>query len=528
MFKLLHLFAWFNRSKKNPPKEGEKVRKKKTKVKKPKQEQSQCLLIRNSLFVNTKPPGRAMALSEEVKAEAAKIIASNEPVNLKVVTLNQLWLQHGLASYQTVSCCKVLVHPSNRGGAMLNGYDVKAKGEKLMSQGIRQDLLESSSVAFSISSNVQKRNEQIQANISLTQQFPDVLPKVQGDELVLSVGASHSTTFLKGKKLAGVPSGHGSMSQILSSGWKWLILASGLEDAFPTLPLLYSAALNSSNSAQVAATELECLATISKYIKLGKSLESAVAETASGEPQCKDYLDVIAHFAKLYTGGEQMPLASFLVAFAKQFGESALLGEEFMAVITHFDFKIHGSLLPCFRVAMLAAQLTSSKVVDKISKLLVKGDFDRLRNKCGKGLAEAEALLANGWQMVEQATHLDDYKKQGVFGRYCIRIVLFLCQKQKFSRENKIWESLQEITDQFGADMLSPPDHTAPSSSHGLPAGKAGKFEDLLTADEASVAMLQHQHLEPGANYQNPKHDQAIYKLLEMTKEGAKFLDPGY
>ena len=57
MFKLLHLFAWFNRSKKNPPKEGEKVRKKKTKVKKPKQEQSQCLLIRNSLFVNTKPHG---------------------------------------------------------------------------------------------------------------------------------------------------------------------------------------------------------------------------------------------------------------------------------------------------------------------------------------------------------------------------------------------------------------------------------------------------------------------------------------
>ena len=223
-----------------------------------------------------------------------------------------------------------------------------------------------------------------------------------------------------------------------------------------------------------------------------------------------------------------MPLASFLVAFAKQFGESALLGEEFMAVITHFDFKIHGSLLPCFRVAMLAAQLTSSKVVDKISKLLVKGDFDRLRNKCGKELAEAEALLANGWQMVEQATHLDDYKKQGVFGRYCIRIVLFLCQKQKFSRENKIGESLQEITDQFGAEMLSPPDHTAPSSSHGLPAGKAGKFEDLLTADEASVAMLQHQHLEPGANYQDPKHDQAIYKLLEMTKEGAKFLDPGY
>ena len=71
-----------------------------------------------------------MALSDPVKAEAAAIIGSNEPVNLKMVLLNQLWLKHGLASHQVVPPGKLLVHPSNRGGAMLNGHDVLAKGAR--------------------------------------------------------------------------------------------------------------------------------------------------------------------------------------------------------------------------------------------------------------------------------------------------------------------------------------------------------------------------------------------------------------
>ena len=145
-----------------------------------------------------------MALSDPVKAEAAAIIGSNEPVNLKMVLLNQLWLKHGLASHQVVPPGKLLVHPSNRGGAMLNGHDVLAKGEKLMSQGFRQDLLESSSVAFGLSSQVAKRQEQIEANKVLVEQFPQVLALVQGDELHLTVGASHSTSFLKAKAMCGV------------------------------------------------------------------------------------------------------------------------------------------------------------------------------------------------------------------------------------------------------------------------------------------------------------------------------------
>ena len=112
-----------------------------------------------------------------------------------------------------------------------------------------------------------------------------------------------------------------------------------------------------------------------------------------------------------------MPLATFLVAFSKQFGESALLGEEFMKLLTHYDFKVSGNLLPCFRVAVLAAQLTSSKIVDKISKLLVKRDFDRLKTKCKAELQDAEKLLADSWSLVEKAKHLEELKRLHVFVR---------------------------------------------------------------------------------------------------------------
>ena len=226
-----------------------------------------------------------------------------------------------------------------------------------------------------------------------------------------------------------------------------------------------------------------------------------------GEPQCKDYLGEIAHFAKLYTGGEQMPLATFLVAFSKQFGESALLGEEFMKLLTHYDFKVSGNLLPCFRVAVLAAQLTSSKIVDKISKLLVKSDFDRLKTKCKAELQDAEKLLADSWSLVEKAKHLEELKRLHVFGRLCIRVVLFMCQKQKMGRESKAWKSLEDIRDQFASETNS-----------------QEAFQDLLQPDPVAVALLQNQHLEIGSNYQNPKVGSTICQLMEVTLAGAKFL----
>ena len=50
---------------------------------------------------------------------------------------------------------------------------------------------------------------------------------------------------------------------------------------------LYSSSLNSSNSARVAAGEMECLATIAQYVKLGKTLKPATELTNLGEPAAR-------------------------------------------------------------------------------------------------------------------------------------------------------------------------------------------------------------------------------------------------
>jgi len=264
-----------------------------------------------------------MAIPRAVKLEAQQLLDSKQPANLKLDKLNGLFLKNGLASYQTISCSQVMVHPSNRGGSMLNGHDVKAKGSQIMEQGFRLDLLEASCCAFELSKLPEVRKEQFDANIQLSKTQEGFLAPVQGNELYLSVGGSHTTAYLKAIAHGVVSLEENYMKQqnhpvqrAIDIGWKWLVLSSLLEEEFPSLPLFYSSSLNSSNSAHVAAGEMECLATIAQYVKLGKSLEQATELTKLGEPACKEYLDTISHFARLFAGGDQMPLVEFLSSFS--------------------------------------------------------------------------------------------------------------------------------------------------------------------------------------------------------------------
>ena len=105
-----------------------------------------------------------MALTADVKKEAEAIMASADVANMKVQKLNALWLQHGLASHQKHTPDRFLIHPMNRGGAMINGHDMVAKGERLLAQGLRKDLLECSAVAFAMSSSASERDSQVLAN----------------------------------------------------------------------------------------------------------------------------------------------------------------------------------------------------------------------------------------------------------------------------------------------------------------------------------------------------------------------------
>ena len=141
--------------------------------------------------------GLAMALTIEVKNEAESILQSTEVSNIKIDHLNKLWLQRGPASYQKLQPQVFLVHPSNRGGAMLNGHDVVAKGLRVMAQGLRKDLLETSAVAFATGPDVGTRKKQLAANAKLANQFHSSVASPQGNEMFVTVGCSHTAAFLR-------------------------------------------------------------------------------------------------------------------------------------------------------------------------------------------------------------------------------------------------------------------------------------------------------------------------------------------
>lgn len=138
-----------------------------------------------------------MALTNEVKVEVGRVMESDDGVNVKITKLTKIFLDSGLARHEVVSPSLVLCHPSNRGGSMLNGHDVVQKGEVLMKQGVRQDLLEASSVAFCLSKQEDKRKSQVNANKILASHHPDLLAPPSGAERYLSVGSSHSTAYMR-------------------------------------------------------------------------------------------------------------------------------------------------------------------------------------------------------------------------------------------------------------------------------------------------------------------------------------------
>ena len=136
-----------------------------------------------------------------------------------------------------------------------------------------------------------------------------------------------------------------------------------------------------------------------------------------------------------------------------------------MKAITYTDWKINGSMLPFCRVACVATQLTSLKVVDKVSKLLNKGDLERLKShQASKSLSDVETLLDTAWKSLQLSGHLSEDQQRAVFGRYCVRLVLFVRQKQKFGREAYVWQSVEEIAKAFADERAQPAASTAVAS----------------------------------------------------------------
>lgn len=98
-------------------------------------------------------------------------------------------------------------------------------------------------------------------------------------------------------------------------------------------------------------------------------------------------------------------LIDFLNVFSKEFGESAVLGQDFFCAVTDAVIS-QEDLYPFLRCAFMAANLTCGKArcVDGFARLLTKSDFEKCKSsKLKLKVSEIEAVLGTMWQQVCQA-----------------------------------------------------------------------------------------------------------------------------
>jgi len=176
---------------------------------------------------------------------------------------------------------------------------------------------------------------------------------------------------------------------------------------------------------------------VDEYHEIAKRVSTAM-------PECHGCLHKLAEFARMFPPGDPSPKE--LHEFANNFGESRKLGEEFVSAVTDVTF-LGGKPCRNIRKAFFAANLVSTKLVDGISRLLVKSDVNKVP-KMGKECDAMEKIVAD---LEEHLAHLLKLRKlspekaRDIKFRFMIRLTTHMCGKGKLSFDARDFESFNEI-----------------------------------------------------------------------------------
>lgn len=139
----------------------------------------------------------AGTLSAALHAEISALKQNAEmELNINVGTILKLLVDNNVAYYVNEKPDAFLVHPSNRGGLMLNPFDVHDKGHTMLKVGVQLTKL-NESVAFELSREAAKRNHQLLKNKELVTASNSMLASLNGSERYLTVGTSHTVAFCR-------------------------------------------------------------------------------------------------------------------------------------------------------------------------------------------------------------------------------------------------------------------------------------------------------------------------------------------
>ena len=276
------------------------------------------------------------------------------------------------------------------------------------------------------------------------------------------------------------------------------MICSEVEEAIPSLPSWIQMGLNSSNSIGRPQTELELATTIATFFESGMDLQQAMDKAKQGDLKCRASLPSVALYVQRFAGGPAFPLVHFLGKFGKLYGSSLLLGQDFFHHLANLDFKIPDQVFPFIRLAAWATMLTSpQKAMDGFAKMLSKADLERLKAPASiQQTKNAETMLADAWKTMENMLKLDQSQEphlQRCYGRLAVRTMLFLCHKQKQSKEAKHWPDLNSILVAFTEEATGNTSSSTATSQSDL------VVSNVLDAKPHTVALLQNPHMKLGA-----------------------------
>ena len=381
--------------------------------------------------------------------------------------IQQKLLQEGLAWFGTLPCDQLGVHPCNRGGSGVQPYQVHQTGETIVLNGADIGLL-TSSVCFEMNPQDEKKKIQVAFNESLVQSSEGMLA-FTGKERYVTVAKSHTSQFIKavmcGCKTPTTLAVNGSLcketlcrhdealTQMVEVGWQWLIVSFTVEEALPSLPNLATLACNSTNSNYEACGELELMSHLTlESSKQGDDMDWDVASTniCNGGPVAS-YAKSIGRYVKLFSGGSGFRLVHFLVGFAKGHAGGISFGKEFFQCVAHIELH-QSKMMPFVRLSLLCTNLAApaDKVVDGFSRLLLKADIEKLKQKKFASALEAlEQALEEAWA---QCSALGEALKAKIYGKFCVRAALSTLGKSKQGPEKKDM-TLDECKAKFESDL---------------------------------------------------------------------------
>ena len=430
----------------------------------------------------TAPMGPHHGYSNELVKEVDEILNQNwDTVGVKTVWKAVLEvLRREKITYLVLRAhCKLfLVHPMNRGGLMLNPFNVHRNGQRIKSVGAdRGELIAAFAIElFPIGSA--HRAEQMQKNLDLIKRSHGLLAPMSGEERFLTVGTGHTCGFCRAANhgcktseaklqdtngclnAAALKHGDDEMTAMLDEGWDFEIIPWSCECAWPKLAKCAEKALNASNSVPSLPSELEVGCNIAEFAQqMGPDADwnACAAAAAATMPPCVAYIDTIKDLARIYGGGPSMPTLRFLHEFAGSFAENVRLGGVFLEAVIKASFPNKTRMYVLLKAALIATNLTSQKLEDDLAKLLTKSDVQRLCSKSltasvnkAEDMFEEAAMLVSKFRSDNKLTRDSEVD---IVGRFWIRTVLHITLKEKQGFESRRFKDFGEIRALFLSDL---------------------------------------------------------------------------